>query len=85
MYGGWIGSLGALPFAKHGKSRAINCENPYGEKGKGGMAESKLGPSRKGAPCIQGLAPGSVTTLAQIEGSGVIQLIWVTVTDSTEL
>ena len=84
MNSGWIGSLGALPLAKHGKSRSVNCENPYGEKGKGGMAESILGPSRKGAPCIKGIAPGSVTTLAQIEGSGVIQHIWMTVTDQTE-
>ena len=84
MNNGWIGSLGALPLAKHGKSRSVNCENPYGEKGKGGMAESILGPSRKGAPCIKGIAPGSVTTLAQIEGSGVIQHIWMTVTDQTE-
>ena len=84
MYNGWIGSLGALPLAKHGKSRSINCENPYGEKGKGGTAKSALGPSRKGAPCINGLAPGSVTTLAQIEGAGVIQHIWMTVTDRTD-
>ena len=84
MYQSFIGGLGALPLARHGKSRSINCENPYGEKGKGGMAESKLGPSRKGAPCIRGLAPGSVTTLAEIEGSGIIQHIWMTVTDRTE-
>ena len=48
------------------------------------MAASNLGPSRKGAPCIQGLAPGSVTTLAKIEGSGIIQHIWMTVTDRTD-
>ncbi|WMJ86251.1 glycoside hydrolase family 172 protein [Anaerocolumna sp. MB42-C2] len=80
----FIGGLGALPLAKHGKSRAINAENPHGEKGKGGMAASRLGPSRKGAPCIRGLAPGSVTTLAEMEGPGVIQHIWITVTDRTE-
>ncbi len=85
MYQSFIGGLGTLPLAKHGKSRSINCENPHGEKGRGGMAESPLGPSRKGAPCIQGLAPGSVTTLAEIEGSGVIQHIWMTVTDRTDI
>ena len=84
MFQSFMNGLGALPLAKHGKSRSINCENPHGEKGKGGMAASSLGPSRKGAPCIQGLAPGSVTTLAQIEGSGVIQHIWMTVTDRTD-
>lgn len=57
MYQNFYGGLSALPLAKHGKSRAINAENPYGEKGKGGMAASRLGPSRKGAPCITGLAP----------------------------
>ena len=84
MFQSFMGGLGALPLARHGKSRSINCENPNGEKGKGGMAASNLGPSRKGAPCIQGLAPGSVTTLAKIEGSGIIQHIWMTVTDRTD-
>ncbi|MDE6883234.1 MAG: DUF2961 domain-containing protein, partial [Lachnospiraceae bacterium] len=84
MFQSFMGGLGALPLARHGKSRSINCENPHGEKGKGGMAASSLGPSRKGAPCIQGLAPGSVTTLAQIEGAGIIQHIWMTVTDRTD-
>ena len=84
MYQSFIGGLGSLPLAKHGKSRTINCENPHGEKGKGGMAESTLGPSRKGSPCIRGLAPGSVTTLAEMEGPGIIQHIWMTVTDRTE-
>ncbi len=79
-----LGGLGSLPLAKHGRSRAINAENPYGEKGKGGMAPSKLGPSRKGSPCIRGLAPGSITTLAEMEGPGIIQHIWVTVTDRTD-
>jgi len=80
----FLGSLGSLPLAKHGRSRAVNAENPKGEKGKGGMASSHLGASRKGAPCIKGLEPGSVTTLAEIEGPGIIQHIWVTVTDRTE-
>ena len=84
MYQTFMGGLAGLPLAKHGKSRAVNAENPYGEKGKGGMAESVLGPSRKGAPCIKGLIPGSVTTLAEIEGTGVIQHIWITVTDHTD-
>ena len=35
---------------KNGQSRSINWENRNGEKGKGGMASSDLGPSRKGFP-----------------------------------
>ena len=31
-----------LPYGVFGKSRAINAENPTGEKGKGGMASSNL-------------------------------------------
>ena len=69
---------------KMGRSRAINAENPYGEKGKGGMSASDLGPSRKGSPCLRELEPGSVTTLGEIAGPGEIKHIWITVTDRTE-
>ena len=69
---------------KKGRSRAINAENPYGEKGKGGMSASDLGPSRKGSPCLRELEPGSVTTLGEIAGPGEIKHIWITVTDRTE-
>ncbi len=79
-----FGDLGSLANLKHGKSRAINAENPYGEKGMGGMAGSSLGPSRKGSPCLKGLSPGTVTTLGEIEGPGEIQHIWMTVTDKTQ-
>lgn len=43
------GDISKLPYLTHGKSRAINAENRTGEKGKGGMAASPLGPSRKGS------------------------------------
>ena len=49
------------------KSRAINAENPHGEKGRGGMAASHLGPSRKGSPCLKDIEPGAVVTLAEME------------------
>ena len=39
----YFGGLGALPLAKHMKSRAINAENPTGEKGKGGSPDGSLG------------------------------------------
>lgn len=76
-------SLSGLPNLKKGKSRSVNWENRKGEKGKGGMAASNLGPSRKGSPCIPLLAGGETQVLAQIEGPAVIQHIWITVTDKT--
>ena len=79
----FYGSLSGLPLLKKGKSRTINWENRTGEKGKGGMAASDLGPSRKGSPCIPGLEPGENVTLAEMDGPGVIQHIWITVTDRT--
>jgi hypothetical protein len=80
----FLNGLSTLPVLTNGRSRAINAENPHGEKGKGGMASSHLGPSRKGSPCIRGLKPGSTTILAEMEGPGVIQHIWITVTDKTD-
>ncbi|SHO50357.1 Protein of unknown function [Anaerocolumna xylanovorans DSM 12503] len=76
-------SMETLPVLKNGKSRAINWENRKGEKGKGGMAASELGPGRKGSPCIPKLTAGGTETLAEIEGPGVVQHIWITVTDRT--
>ena len=35
-----------------GESRAITWENQKGEKGKGGMAKSHLGPKRKGSAYV---------------------------------
>ena len=65
-----FGGISDLTTAKRGRSRSVNAENPTGEKGKGGMAPSNLGPSRKGSPCLRNLASGSVTTLADIKGAG---------------
>ena len=72
-----------LPYLKHGKSRAINAENRTGEKGKGGMASSVLGKSRKGSPCLNDIAPGARVTLGEIEGPGVIRHIWITTDQKT--
>lgn len=72
-----------IPVITGGSSRAINGENPRGEKGKGGMAASTLGPSRKGSPCLDKIQPGETVVLGEIEGPGVIQHIWITVTDRT--
>lgn len=66
---------------EEGYSRSINWENRNGEKGRGGMAGSALGPSRKGSPCIPCVRAHETVTLAQIEGTGIIRHIWMTVTD----
>lgn len=57
---------------KSGQSRSINWENRNGEKGKGGMASSDLGPSRKGSPCIPKIEAGETVTLGEIQGEGII-------------
>ncbi len=75
--------LSVLPFSKLGQSRAINAENPTGEKGRGGMASSHLGVGRKGSPCLKDVQPGTTTTLADISGCGVINHIWITVDNKT--
>ena len=43
MYQAFTGGLGGSHLQKHGKSRAINAENPHGEKGRGGMAAEVMG------------------------------------------
>lgn len=73
--------LNSAALLSDGSSRAINAENPTGEKGNGGRAASCLGPSRKGSPCIPLIEPGETKILADISGCGVIQHIWVTVTE----
>lgn len=75
--------LSQISQLKKGRSRSINWENKNGEKGKGGMAASLLGPSRKGSPCVPRIAAGETVTLAEITGPGTIQHIWITVTDHT--
>lgn len=77
----WTGMMASGAILSGGKSRAINAENPTGEKGKGGMASSVLGEGRKGSPCIPSIAPGETKELARIEGTGVIRHIWMAVTD----
>lgn len=78
-----MNELSWMPYLRHGKSRAINAENPTGEKGNGGRIASKLGISRKGSPCLRDLQPGSVTVLADIQDCGIIRHIWMTVDNKT--
>ncbi len=85
---GWernlMGGLGRLSKAE---TRSISPENFTGEKGKGGMAEvgpasnaaRDLGPGWKLSPFVV-IQPGETFTLADIEGMGAIQHIWLTPT-----
>lgn len=75
--------LSSLTRAGNFQSRAVNAENPTGEKGKGGTAAGALGPSRKGRPCLTDILPGSETVLADIQGPGEITHIWITVPNKT--
>ena len=69
------------------KTRSISAENPKGEVG-GGAKEipdqdnpaSNLGKGWKVRPCIT-LPAGSTTVLADIDGPGIINHIWLTVTE----
>ena len=55
--------LGSATKLQNWQTRSINAENPTGEKGRGGMAVGDLGPSRKGSPCLNNIAPGQTVTL----------------------
>ena len=77
--------LESLPLLSDAETRSISAENPTGEKGGGAKvapnednAASMLGPGWKVRPCIA-LEPGTTTTLADVEGPGMIQHIWITV------
>ena len=76
--------LGNLARLSDAVSRSISAENLTGEKGRGGMAvpgpESaafKFGQGWKVSPCIN-IPARQVVTLADIQGPGVIQHIWMT-------
>lgn len=80
-------NLSNLSMLSNAKSRSISPENFTGEKGKGGMATEGTGES-----CARDLGVGwkispsvkieaeETFTLADIEGSGAIQQIWMTPT-----
>jgi hypothetical protein len=65
------------------ETRSISPENPTGERGKGGMADEgtgaafarDLGRGWKVSPSVR-IAAGETIDLASIEGSGMIQHIW---------
>jgi len=79
-----MGNLWRLSGAK---TRSISAENFTGEKGKGGMATKGMGLKEAGdlgrgwkiSPSVD-IEPGQTFTMADIEGPGAIQQIWLTPT-----
>jgi len=74
-----------LPLLSDLETRSISSENPDGQKGGGARhapepdnPASALGPGWKARPCII-LPARTETVLAEIEGTGVIQHIWLTI------
>ena len=88
-------NMGNLYRLSNAQSRSISPENFTGEKGKGGMARPEdkdktnqanaynaardLGQGWKVNPYIR-IQPGETITIAEINGSGAIQHIWMTPT-----
>jgi hypothetical protein len=88
-------NMGNLSRLSNAVTRSISPENFTGEKGKGGMArlEDKDAPNKANAanaardlgqgwkvnPYVK-IEPGKTFTLAEIDGSGAIQHIWMTPT-----
>jgi hypothetical protein len=80
-------SMSSLPQLSHARTRSASPENPTGEKGKGGMATTgtganaarDLGQGWKISPSIR-VESKKVLTLAEIQGPGAIQHIWMTPT-----
>jgi len=78
-------NLGNLSRLSHAKTRSICAENFTGEKGKAGMAVEgtgakaarDLGQGWKISPCIR-IESKQSFTLAEIQGPGAIQHIWMT-------
>ncbi|MEZ5106568.1 MAG: glycoside hydrolase family 172 protein [Draconibacterium sp.] len=80
-------NMGNLYRLSNAESRSIGPENFTGEKGKGGMATLEEGSAARAArelgqgwkvnPYIK-IKPGETFVLAEIEGEGVIQHIWLT-------
>jgi hypothetical protein len=86
-YNGLDNNMSNLYRVARAKSFSISPENPTGEKGKGGMATQgnassaarDLGQGWKVNPFII-IEPGKTFTLAEINGQGAIQHIWMTPT-----
>ena len=87
MFNGLGMNMGNLARLSDAETRSISAENFTGEKGKGGMATEgtgagcarELGQGWKVSPSV-GIEPGQTFELADIEGPGAIQQIWMTPT-----
>jgi hypothetical protein len=74
------------------QTRSISAENMTGEPGKGGMAipgpgkgpAMELGQGWKVSPCV-GIPAGHTFTVADVDGPGCIQQIWMTPTGNWRL
>ena len=85
-FNGLGNNLGNVWRLSSAETRSISPENFNGEKGKGGMAEEgtgaiparELGQGWKVSPSIN-IAPHETVTMAEIDGPGAIQHIWLTV------
>lgn len=92
MFDGLGCNMGNLSRLSHAKSRSISAENFHGEKGKGGMATEgtgkacarDLGQKWKVSPSIQ-IAAGETAEIANIDGPGAIQHIWMTPNNDSRL
>jgi hypothetical protein len=82
-------NLGNLFRLSDARTRSISPENLTGEKGKGGMATLEEGTAARAARFLgQGwkvnpyvnIQPGETFTMAEIDGPGAIQHIWMTPT-----
>ena len=85
-------NLGNLPRLSNAKTRSVSPENFTGEKGKGGMATEgtganaarELGQGWKVSPSVR-IKAGTTFLMADIEGPGVIQHIWMTPTGDNRM
>lgn len=86
-YSGLGMGMGNVSRLSHARTRSISAENPTGEKGMGAMstegigasAARELGQGWKISPAVH-IDSKQVYTIAEIQGPGVIQHIWMTPT-----
>jgi hypothetical protein len=91
-YDGLENRLSNLYRLSNAKTQSISPENPTGDKGKGGMATEgtgakaarDLGRGWKISPSVD-IPAGATYTVAEINGSGAIQHIWMTPTGNWRL
>ncbi len=87
MFNGLNMNMGNLSLLSSAKSRSISPENFTGEKGKGGMSvdgpaaqqAKNLGQGWKISPYVT-IKAGETFNIAEIDGSGAVQQIWMTPT-----